>query len=63
MQAKRSEREAQKAIMEPIKAKLDAGEELSDEEQATFDDYKANKPEGKGKGKGNKGSRADRSEK
>ena len=51
MQTKHAEREAQKAIMEPIKAKLDAGETLSDEEQSVLDEMKANKPEGKGKGK------------
>lgn len=69
-QAKSAEREAQKAILEPIKAKLDAGEELSEEEQAVLDEMKANKSEGKrsgkkggSKGHGKKGNRGDREQK
>lgn len=57
-QEKHAEREASRAIIEPIKAKLDAGEELSDEEQTVLDEMKENKAEGKGdkkgKGKGKK---------
>ncbi len=55
-QEKHAQREAQRVIIEPIKAKLDAGEELTEQEQAVLDDHKANKPEGKGHGKkkGNK---------
>jgi len=57
MQEKHAEREAKRAIMQPIKEKLKAGEELTDEEQAILDEAKANKPEGKigGKGKGYRG--------
>lgn len=55
MQAKHAEREAQMAILESIKAKLDAGETLSDDEQAILDEAKANAPEGKGGKKGQRG--------
>lgn len=55
MQAKHAEREAQRAILKPIRDKVDAGETLTDEEQAVLDDHKANKPEGKKGGKGQRG--------
>ena len=58
MQEKQAEREAQRALLEPIKAKLDAGEELTDEEQSLLDEAKSQR-----KGKKGHGKRGDRGEK
>ncbi len=51
MQEKKAEREAQKALLEPIKAKLDAGEELTDDEQSLLDEAKSQKKWKRGHGK------------
>jgi hypothetical protein len=47
MQATRAEREAQRAILEPIMERKRAGEVLSDEEQAVLDEMKENRAEEK----------------
>ena len=52
MQTKHADREAQRAIIKPIIEKKKAGEELTSEEQTVLDEMKANRPEWKGKGRG-----------
>jgi len=48
MQEKRAEREAQRALMQPIFEKLRAGEEITDEEQQILEDNKLERGERKG---------------
>jgi len=55
MQEKQAKREAQRAIIEPIKAKLQAGETLSDEEQVTLYEMKKSRGDKKGHGKKSRG--------
>lgn len=56
MQAKYAERQAQRAIIQPIKVKLDAGEELTEAEQTLLDEAKVErKAHGKWKKGGKKG--------
>lgn len=58
MQADRVEREAQRAIIEPIKEKQKAGEQLTEEEQSILDAAKAERKQKKRWGKkGNRGNK------
>lgn len=63
MQEKRAEREAQRALLEPIKAKVKAGEELTADEQALLKEYKGERKGKKGHGKRGGEGKGERGEK